>query len=208
MSMYTDKAGESPMNDHYFTKKPTSRPLYGMIKATLRKREYKFQTASGIFSTKKIDRGTELLIKHMKIEPDNRVLDLGCGYGVIGIVAASTAKEVVLTDINQRGAGLSRNNLRLNEIRNAKVKKGNLYEPVGEQKFDVILCNLPVSAGLTVVYDIINGSKEHLNPAGTMQVVIRKGAKRINEKLEEVFGNVDTLAKKGGYRVFLSRMPG
>ncbi len=196
------------MNEHYYSKKPTSKPRYGMIKAAMLRREYKFMTASGVFSYKKVDKGTELLVKHMKAKKDDRVLDLGCGYGVIGIAVAGLARYVVLTELNQRGARLARENLELNGVDNAEVRNGNLYEPVEEEKFDIILCNLPISAGLKVVYEIIEGAKDHLNRDGTMQVVVRKGAKRIEEKLKEIFGNVDTLAKKGGYRVFLSRMPG
>ncbi len=196
------------MNEHYYTKAPTSKPSYGIVKAVLRGREYQFLTVSGIFSYKRIDRGTELLVRHMKLEGEGRVLDLGCGYGVIGMVAAGSAGRVVLTEVNERAAKLARENVKRNGVRNAEVRRGNLYEPVKGENFDVVLCNLPMSAGLKVVYEIIEGARDHLNPNGTVQVVVRKGAKRIEEKLSEVFGNVTTLAKKGGYRVFLSRMPG
>lgn len=196
------------MNDHYYTKRPTSKPRYGIIKAVLRGREYRFLTASGVFSHKKIDRGTELLVEHMRLDEADMVLDFGCGYGVIGTVAAGTARHIVLTELNERAAGLARKNLKLNGVGNAEVRRGNLYEPVKEERFDAILCNLPMAAGLKVVFRILEGSRDRLNPNGTIQVVVRKGAKRIEEKLSEVFGNVTTLAKKGGYRVFLSRMPG
>lgn len=196
------------MNEHYFTKAPTSKVGYGIIKAMLRGREYRFLTTSGVFSYKRIDRGTELLVRHMKLEGKNKVLDLGCGYGVIGIVTAGIVKDVVLTEVNERAAKLALENLKLNSVDNAEVRLGNLYEPAEKEKFDAVLCNLPMSAGLEVVFEILDGSKEHLNPGGTVQVVVRKGAKRIEEKLVEIFGNVTTLAKKGGYRVFLSRMPG
>jgi 16S rRNA G1207 methylase RsmC len=196
------------MNEHYYTARPTSRPRYGVIKTILKGKEYEFLTASGVFSYKRIDKGTELLVRNMKIGDDDRVLDLGCGYGVIGIVASCRAGHVVLTELNQRAVELARENLRRNGVENAEVRHGNLYEPVRGEKFDVILCNLPISAGLKVVFGIIEESDKHLTPKGTLQVVVRKGAKRIEGKLLEVFGNVTTLARKSGYRVFLSRKPG
>ncbi len=196
------------MNEHYFTKKPKSKVERGLIKARLGGRAFRFLTSSGVFSYKKIDRGTELLVSNMIIRQEDHVLDLGCGYGILGIAAAKIAGRVILTEVNSRAANLARKNLKLNSIANAEVREGNLYEPVADEKFNVILCNLPMSAGLGVVYEIIEKSTAHLKSRGTLQVVVRKGAKRIEQKMREIFGNVTTLAKKGGYRVFLSKMPG
>ncbi len=191
--------------EHYFTEKPKSKPKYGKIFALLRGRKFEFLTCGGVFSYKKIDKGTELLVRHMQIKEDDKVLDLGCGYGVLGIVAAKLTKnQVILTDINKRAVKLARKNLELNDIENAEVRRGNLYEPVKNEKFDVILCNLPISAGLETVYKIVEEAKEHLNKGGTLQVVVRKGHKRIEQKILEIFGNVKTLSKKGGYRVYLA----
>ncbi len=174
-----------------------------MIKVVLRGRHYTFLTSSGVFSYKRIDKGTELLVENMIIR-GGRVLDLGCGYGVLGIVAAEFAEYVLLTEINSRAAKLTMNNLKLNSVRNAEVREGNLYEPVGEEKFDAVICNLPMAAGLDTVFKIIDGSKEHLKREGSAQFVVRKGAKRVEERMLKVFGNTRTLAKEGGYRVFLS----
>lgn len=196
------------MSEHYFTKKPKSKVKLGLIKAQLRGREFRFLTSSGVFSYKKIDKGTELLVNNMVIKHGDYVLDLGCGYGILGIAAAKIAGRAVLTEVNSRAANLARKNLKLNSIANAEVWEGNLYEPVAGEKFDAIVCNLPMSAGLSIVYEIIEKSRAHLKSGGTLQVVVRKGAKRIEQKMQEVFGNVAALAKKGGYRVFLSKMPG
>ncbi len=197
---------EDQMNEHYFAKKPKSKAELGLIKARLRGREFRFLTASGIFSYKKIDRGTELLASNMVIKQGDYVLDLGCGYGVLGIAAAKIAGRAILTEVNSRAANLARKNLKLNNIANAEVREGNLYEPVANENFNVTLCNLPMSAGLGVVYEIIEKSRARLKSGGTLQVVVRKGAKRIEQKMREIFGNVATLAKKGGYRVFLSTL--
>jgi 16S rRNA G1207 methylase RsmC len=194
------------MHEHYYTEKPKSKVKYGLIKARLRGEAFEFLTASGVFSPKKIDRGTALLAEHMVIRDNARVLDLGCGYGVLGIVAARAAKgvEVVLTEVNHRAASLAEENLRRNDVANAEVRRGSLYEPLQGETFDVILCNLPMSAGLEVVYKIIEDAKEHLSYGGSLQVVVRKGAERIRQKMLAVYGNVAILAKKGGYRVFLA----
>jgi 16S rRNA G1207 methylase RsmC len=194
------------MNEHYFTEKPGSKVKYGLIRARLRGEMYEFLTASGVFSPKKIDRGTALLAEKMIIKDGSRVLDLGCGYGVLGIVAARAGRNVrvVLTEINRRAARLAEENLERNGVDDAEVRRGSFYEPVEGEVFDVILCNLPMSAGLKVVYRIIEESRDHLSKGGTLQVVVRRGAGRIRDKMLATFGNVTTLAKKGGYRVFLS----
>lgn len=193
------------MNEHYFTPKPSSNAKHGLIKTRLRGRSFKFLTASGVFSHKKIDRGTALLAEKMIIKDNARVLDLGCGYGVLGIVAAKAGKNVrpVLTEVNTRAAALAEENLTLNNV-NAEVREGDLYAPVADESFDTVLCNLPMSAGLELVYKIIEGAHEHLSNGGSLQVVVRKGFRRIEGKMLAVYGNVDTLAKKGGYRVFIS----
>ncbi len=196
------------MDEHYYAEKPTSELRRGMIKAFLRGRDYKFITASGVFSPKRIDPGTLLLVENMVLKPSDVVFDLGCGYGVIGIVATKEVARAVLADVNIRAVALARENLDLNNVTNAEVRRGKLYEPVMGEEFDVVVCNLPMSAGLDVVYAIIDGSIQHLKPGGSAQFVVRKGAKRIEARMKEAFGNVRTLAKGGGYRVFMSTKPG
>ena len=193
------------MHEHYYTDKPKSKTKYGVIETTLRGKSFKFLTASGVFSYKKIDRGTAILAEKMIIDDDARVLDLGCGYGVLGIVAARAGRNVkpVLTEINSRAAILAEENLTMNNIV-AEVRKGSFYDPVARERFDTILCNLPMSAGLETAYKIIKGAYEHLNNEGSLQVVVRRGSKRIEKKMLDVYDNVVILARKGGYRVFIS----
>ncbi len=196
------------MDEHYYTGKPTSKLRRGLLKAFLRGRDYKFITASGVFSPKRIDNGTRLLVENMLLKPSDAVLDLGCGYGVIGIVAAKEVARALLVDVNSRAVALARENLDINNVTNAEVRRGKLYEPVEGEKFDAVICNLPMSAGLDVVYAIIDGSIKHIKSGGSAQFVVRKGAKRIEARMNAVFGNVRTLAKKGGYRVYMSTKPG
>jgi len=169
----------------------------------------KFVTASGVFSPRRVDLGTLTLIKYMQIKPGENVLDFGCGYGAIGIMAAKTCNKcnIVMVDINERAVAAAKQNIYLNNIKNAKAKQSFFYSGLKDEFFDVILLNPPMSAGLDVCYKIIEGAKEHLVTGGNLQVVSRhrKGGERIMQKMEEIFGNVEVVAKKSGYRIYLSR---
>lgn len=201
-------SGGGKGGEHYYTPRPTSRPRLGILKAVLGGMEYKFVTSSGVFSPKRVDRGTALLAEHMVMEEGDRVLDLGCGYGVLGVVAARRARcRIVMTEINTRAAALARRNLEFNGVE-GEVREGNLYEPLTHEMFDAIICNLPMSTGLRTVFGIIDGAKRHLRERGRLQVVVRKGSGRIEGWMLEAFGNVETVAKRGGYRVLVSKMPG
>jgi 16S rRNA (guanine1207-N2)-methyltransferase len=191
---------------HYFSKVQESEFKLNQIEDTIRDRAIKLFTASGIFSAKKIDLGSRILAENMIINPNDRVLDLGCGIGVIGIVASRLTKnKVILTDINQRACKLSKMNSK--GIKNIKVLCGNTYEKVQDEKFDVILLNPPQTAGKKLCFRMIEDAKKHLNKKGSLQIVARhnKGGKTFSQKMEEVFGNMETIVKQSGYRVYLSK---
>lgn len=189
--------------EHYYTKKPTSKLRTQEITATLKGEEYKLITGSGTFSPSKIDLGTRVLIEKAEVKKGDRILDLGCGYGPVGIAFADKA-EVVMTDINQRATALARKNLELNKLK-AEVKKGDGYEKI-EGKFDVILLNPPQTAGRKLCNRLIVEAKEHLKNGGNIQIVARhqKGGKQFEKLMQETYGNVDVLGKQSGYRVYKS----
>jgi len=196
-------------HEHYFTRQQTSKKKeYGFVENVLGV-PLKLMTTSGIFSPRQIDLGTLILIKYMVIHSGNNVLDFGCGYGAIGIMAAKLYNKcnVVMVDINERAVECAKENVFLNRIHNAHVKQSFFYSTLKDEFFDVILSNLPMSAGLDTCYKIIEGAKTHLVTNGTLQVVSRqrKGGVRIMAKMEEVFGNVEVLARKGGYWVYCSK---
>lgn len=168
-------------------------------------------TEAGVFSRTRLDPGTRLLIKHLEVKPDDRVLDLGCGYGAVGIIAARLAPRgnVILADINARAVALAAENLQLNGIRNATAIQSDGYQSLGGQRFDVIALNPPIRAGLAVVYRLLEESAQHLAPGGRFYLVgrTRQGVLRLKEKIREVFGNVEEIARRGGYRVCLARGP-
>ncbi len=195
--------------EHYFTAYPKSNPRFGLIRACLRGRFFEFLTASGVFSKERVDLGTNLLIESMLLPEVGRVLDVGCGYGVVGITAAvlNPLLQVVLTDVNSRAVWLAKQNAVRNGAENVIVKRGSLYEPVGDSAFNCILCNPPVSAGLQTVKAIVCGAPSKLKARGTLQMVVRSkvASKRFCEFFDEAFGDVRVLSRKSGFRVLMSQ---
>ncbi|MBC7131151.1 methyltransferase, partial [Candidatus Bathyarchaeota archaeon] len=103
-------------SSHYFAEHPSSKPRFGMIRTYLRGKPFKFITASGVFSKKRVDLGTKLLIESMVLPEEGLVLDVGCGYGAIGIAAAAFNPKlhVVMVDVNERAVKLAKMNVKLN----------------------------------------------------------------------------------------------
>ncbi len=189
---------------HYYSENLGGKTRLREIEVHLRGFRFRFLTSSGVFSFGKLDRGTELLIENMILRREWKVLDLGCGYGAIGIVAAKFVEHVVMTDVNRRAVELAKKNIELNGVSNAEVRWGSLYEPVASEKFDSIITNPPVHAGKDVLREIVINASQHLNDAGVLQLVIRtrQGAKYIKWLMEEAFTEVRELAKGSGYRVY------
>ncbi len=194
--------------EHYFSEHPKSKERLGVIHVRLRGLFLRFLSASGVFSHRRVDLGTRLLAESMVLPEKGFVLDLGCGYGVVGIVAAlsNPRLRVVMTDVNERAVRLARKNLELNGVCNAEVKRGDLYEPVGETLFSCVLSNPPLSAGMDVVELIICEGPLHMCVGGKFEMVVRSkvAGKRLSSVFERAFGNVEVLARESGYRVLIS----
>ena len=215
-------------NEHYYTKKPRSKLLNKEVTVNLFNINLRFITPSGVFCFGKVDSGSLLLIKKALIPKNAKVLDLGSGYGLIGITLAKVRDDVkiVMTDINERAVTFCEKNVIINGLKNKlengtiKIVQGNLYEQFNNKpdddsnnvacnnKFDVILSNPPTHAGRKICFKIIEEAKDYLNTDGVLEIVARhsKGGKMLMEKMQEVFGNVETLGKKGGFRVYMSRL--
>jgi 16S rRNA (guanine1207-N2)-methyltransferase len=181
----------------------------GLARCSLRGREFEFLTASGVFSHRRVDNGTRLLIESMRLPEVGPVLDMGCGYGPVGIVAAAIwpRLEVWMTDVNERAVSMALENADRNGVGNVVVRQGNLYEPVGNKTFGVILSNPPISAGLrNVVKPLIAGAVDHLSGGGSLQLVVQsnKGGRSVSSMMEGYFGGVDVVSRKGGYRVLMA----
>jgi len=202
----TNRAGNG--FEHYFAAHPKSKLRFGLIRAYLRDVPFEFLTASGVFSKRRVDLGTRLLIESMVLPEKGNVLDVGCGYGAVGLAAAvfNPCLRVFMVDVNVRAVRLARQNAEINDVRNVEVRRGCLYEPVKGLSFDCILSNPPVSAGMETVKAIITGAPAYMTRKALFQMVVksRVGGKRLQLIFEEAFGNIDVLARKSGYRVLMS----
>jgi 16S rRNA (guanine1207-N2)-methyltransferase len=195
-------------SEHYYSARPESEAKLGLIKTHLRGKLFEFVTASSVFSKRRVDTGTRLLIESMILPDSGRVLDVGCGYGAVGIAAASfkPALHVVMTDVNMRAVHLAQENIKRNKVTNAEVRCGYLYEPVEDLKFNCVLSNPPVSAGMDTVKSIITEAPKIMAAKATLQMVVKSkiGRKTLPAVFEAVFGNCRVLARKSGYRVLMA----
>jgi 16S rRNA G1207 methylase RsmC len=195
-------------SNHYFEEHPKSKLKLGIIRTNLRGIPFEFLTASGVFSKKRVDLGTRVLIESMILPEGGYVLDVGCGYGAVGIAAATFNPDlyVVMVDVNSRAVWLAKKNVEINRLKNVEVRHGNLYEPVKGLAFNCILSNPPVSAGMKTLKAIIFGASEHLAVNGLFQMVVKSkiGKERMQSFFEEAFGNFKILARKSGYRVLMA----
>ncbi len=193
-------------HEHYYSEQPesTSQPI--CYEDTLRGIPLRFWTDHGVFSRGHTDLGSRELIMAMDVSGAARILDLGCGYGVVGIAAArlAPAAHVVLTDPNARAIELAQRNLATNQVRNAEVRLGEDYAPVAGEQFDVILTNPPIRAGNTVVFRLIAGAIDHLAPGGRFFLVARtkQGAKTFAAEMARHFATVTQVGQGSGYRVY------
>ncbi len=189
---------------HYYSQEPNVPLKTRMIEVVIRGERFRFITSSGVFPFGKLDRGTNLLIENMVLEKNWQVLDLGCGYGAIGIVASRFVNYVVMTDINKRAVSIAKKNLKINNVKNAEVRWGHLYEPVKGERFHSIITNPPVHAGKDVLREIVINAPLHLYDGGLLQIVIRtnQGAKYIKSLMERNFKEVIEVSKGSGFRVY------
>jgi 16S rRNA (guanine1207-N2)-methyltransferase len=196
------------VNDHYYSSKPKSASNRREFEAMLRGINLRLASDAGVFSRDGVDYGSRVLIELMDIPHDANVLDIGCGYGPIGLIAARLAPQghVKLIDVNERAVELAKHNAQLNGIRNVSFAQSDLFVSVEGQTFDVILSNPPIRAGKAVVHQLFEESWRHLNPGGTLWVVIqnKQGAPSARAKLEEIYGEeaVIEVGKDKGFRIY------
>ncbi|MFQ5818787.1 MAG: class I SAM-dependent methyltransferase [Candidatus Heimdallarchaeota archaeon] len=195
-------------NSHYFSRLPSSPYKVKKMRVVLRGHTLELYTAPGVFSANRIDLGTKYLCRVMKIPMHGKILDFGTGIGIVAIVAAKESPDALIyaTDINPRATQLARRNVELNNLQNVKVLNVEGFGFFDSEMFSAIISNPPYSAGWSVIKDMITQGLKHLHQGGTMQLVClqRKGGRRVKETLLQIFGNVEVLARRSGYRVFLS----
>ncbi len=209
----TDDPDAVPAEDQYFTERPRSRSSPRTLRFLYRGELLTFVVDQGVFAAHGLDPGTALLIENLTIGRSDRVLDLGCGWGAVGVAAAKAARDgrVVLTEVNRRAARLAGKNLERNGVLNAEVRVGPFFEPVSTDQFDVIATNPPYRAGRPHVLRILLEAPERLRTDGRF-VVVGKGSQGIRfyqEWLESHWpGPVEVLARGSGYRVLEARRRG
>jgi 16S rRNA (guanine1207-N2)-methyltransferase len=190
--------------EHYYSNDPTSKSEEREIEYLINDIKLRFISDNGVFSKNHIDFATDLLINTVLADkPNGKILDVGCGYGVIGITLAKLlGLEITMLDINKRAIELTKKNIVLNKAQNVNVIESNGFENINE-KYDVIITNPPIRAGKAVIYKIYEDAKEHLKDGGLLYLVINKkhGAPSTIEFLNKVFGNCEVLDKKSGFNV-------
>ncbi|MBA9028881.1 16S rRNA (guanine1207-N2)-methyltransferase [Peribacillus huizhouensis] len=197
--------------DHYYSQKPDVESNPKFWDYTLRGRSFRFKSDNGVFSKNDIDFGSRLLIETFTFEEETKgsILDVGCGYGPIGlsIAAAFPERTVELVDINSRAVALAKDNAKTNGITNVNIHESDQLDRVEITQFAAILTNPPIRAGKNVVHGILEKSHAKLKNGGELWVVIQKkqGAPSAMEKMEQVFGNVRTVVKKKGYYILVSK---
>lgn len=170
-----------------------------------------FLTDNGVFSKNGIDFGTRVLLKTLlehEAEMGDHLLDLGCGYGVIGIALKKgwPQRQVEMVDVNPRAVQLAKENAEKNHVE-ANIHISNVYEQVSRDTFTDIITNPPIRAGKTIIYQMFEEAWHHLANEGTLWVVIRKqqGANSAVKKINEVFGNCDIIHKEKGYFILKAK---
>ncbi len=164
-----------------------------------------FLTDAGVFSKKMIDYGSQVLLNNLDLEQGRTLLDVGCGYGPLGLTLGKVFDvNATLIDINSRAIDLAQKNADKNGVK-ATIFQSDIYENVSDH-FDYIISNPPIRAGKAVVHEVISGAFDHLLPNGRLTIVIQKkqGAPSAKAKMEEVFGNCQIIKKDKGYYILES----
>lgn len=193
------------MTKMYYAENPDSAHDIHELKVTLLGQSFTFLTDSGVFSKKMVDYGSQVLLNTLDFEKGKTLLDLGCGYGPLGISLAKVqGVKPTMVDINNRAIDLAKRNAQKNGVE-ADIFQSNIYEKVNGT-FDYIISNPPIRAGKQVVHTIISESINYLKVGGNLTIVIQKkqGAPSAKAKMEEVFGNVEILKRDKGYYILRS----
>ena len=193
------------MNKMYYAENPDAAHDIHELRVDLLGEKMTFLTDAGVFSKKMVDFGSQLLLKCLEVNQGETVLDVGCGYGPLGLsLAKAYGVQATMVDINNRALNLARQNAERNKVE-ATIFQSNIYEQV-KGKFDHVISNPPIRAGKQVVHEIIEKSKDFLGIGGDLTIVIQKkqGAPSAKSKMEDVFGNCEIVKKDKGYYILRS----
>ena len=189
----------------YYAENPDAAHDIHELRVELLGEKMTFLTDAGVFSKKMVDFGSQLLLKCLEVDEGETVLDVGCGYGPLGLsLAKAYGVQATMVDINNRALDLARQNAERNKVE-ATIFQSNIYEQV-EGEFDHVISNPPIRAGKQVVHEIIEKSQNFLETGGDLTIVIQKkqGAPSAKSKMEDVFGNCEVVKKDKGYYILRS----
>lgn len=169
-----------------------------------------FHSTWGLFSPRDIDEGTRLLLKYIKLETTDDCLDIGCGYGPIGITLAKLAPqgETLLVDKDFVAINYTNKNIHSNQVPNAQALLSNGFNQIPDHMaFDIITSNIPAKVGKELLTLLLNDARERLNPGGKIYVVTINGLRQFMKRyLKEIFGNYKKLKQSTGYTVAMAEL--
>ncbi|TFJ92883.1 class I SAM-dependent methyltransferase [Lentibacillus salicampi] len=198
------------MSEHYYSQNPQSKSSPRKWYYQLRGKNFTFESDYGVFSKHEVDYGSRLLIERFEapLVPGG-LLDLGCGYGPIGLAIADSYKGrgVMLTDINERAISLAKKNAQHNGVTNVEFALSDRFSNLSGRQFAAILTNPPIRAGKKTVHQMFEDSKNNLLADGQLWVVIQKkqGAPSAMDKLKDLFGSVNVMDRSKGYYILMAK---
>lgn len=161
----------------------------------------------GLFSPRGVDEGSRLLLNHVDVPEDADCLDLGCGYGPIGLTLAKLAPRgrTLLVDKDFVAVRYARLNARTNGLSNARAELSNGFDEIADERFDVVAANLPAKTGKELLYLLLHDAHRALRPGGRLYVVTISGLRKfVARAFDEVFGNYKKLKQGRAYTVALA----
>jgi len=191
---------------HYFTNEPPKKVQHYDVQFVYENQSFTLQSASGVFSSTRLDGGTHVLIQSLLEENlEGHVLDLGCGYGPIGIALARLRPRLTVTmsDVKEAAVELTQSNVKKFHLNNTRVVESDGFKNIDEL-FDIIILNPPIRAGKKVIYALYQESYRHLKEQGKFYIVIRKdlGALSSEKELRKQFKTVERIARQYGYHIY------
>ncbi|MGM9966218.1 MULTISPECIES: class I SAM-dependent methyltransferase [unclassified Rummeliibacillus] len=192
------------MSEHYYSKKPQVESKPRRWNFTLRGFSFVFETDAGVFSKSEVDFGSRVLIDSFEMPTvEGCILDVGCGYGPIGLsIAKSYPNHIIhMMDVNERAVNLAKKNAELNGVQNVQIYESDALSSVQEEQVAVVLTNPPIRAGKNTIFRFYDEAYEKLVDLGELWIVIQKkqGAPSTVEHLELKFSKVEIVEKKKGY---------
>src|SRR3989338_4452606 len=170
----------------------------------LRGHNFVFHSTWGLFSPTEIDEGSLMLINHVDIKPTDNTLEMGCGYGPIGLAIAKMSQQgkVHMLDKDFVAIDFAKKNAQINGIQNCEIYLSNAFSKVPNMEFDNVVSNLPAKVGNELLYLIMTDAKKHMKKGGKFYVVVIAGLKDyIKRNFREVFGNYEKLKQGKTYMV-------